>query len=148
MAFRGENEHNLDSKDRLTIPARYRDQLSGGVVLVKSLDTCVAIYPVDEFARFTDRWLGAVSPLGRKGRMMVRRLHARSQDESLDSAGRVRLPRHLIDHAGLSRACKLIGVDDHIEVWEPGRWAEEEAAIDAQADEMAEELAAQSGGTI
>ena len=138
MAFRGENEHNLDSKDRLTIPARYRDQLSGGVVLVKSLDTCVAIYPVDEFARFTDRWLGAVSPLGRKGRMMVRRLHARSQDESLDSAGRVRLPRHLIDHAGLSRACKLIGVDDHIEVWEPARWSEDQKSLSAEIPELGE----------
>lgn len=145
LAFRGENEHNLDAKDRLTIPARYRDQLSGGVVLARSLDPCVEIYPVAEFDRFAERSLGGVNPLGRRGRMMVRRLHAQSQDDSLDSAGRVRLPRHLIEHAGLSGACRVIGVDDHLEVWEPERWATEQAAIEAEADAMAEELAAQGG---
>lgn len=146
MAFRGENEHNLDAKDRLTIPARYRDQLSGNVVLMKSLDPCVAVYPEAEFERFTRRSLGDISPLGSKGRKMVRRLHARSEDERLDSAGRIRLPRHLIEYAGLEGSCKVIGVDDHLEIWEPGRWEAEEAEIDATAESMAEALAAASDG--
>jgi MraZ protein len=77
--------------------------------------------------------------------MMRRRFHARSHDESLDSAGRVRLPQHLIDHAGLEGACMIVGVDDHLEVWDPARWAEHDAEIDAKADNMAESLAAGTG---
>jgi len=142
LAFRGQYEHSLDSKDRLTIPARLRAALDEGVVLLESLDPCVAIYPVGEFSRFAERFLAGLNPLSRKGRMMVRRFHARSHDESLDSAGRVRLPRHLIDHAGLDRACVVVGVDDHLEIWDPERWSAHDAEIDAEAEEMAEELAA------
>ena len=54
--------------------------------------------------------------------------------------GRVRLPGHLIEHAGLAGACMIVGVDDHLEVWNPAAWSEHDAEIDAQADEMAESL--------
>jgi MraZ protein len=146
MAFRGQYEHSLDSKDRLTIPARYRAALDEGVVLLESLDPCVAIYPVSGYARFAERFLAGLNPLSRKGRMMVRRFHARSHDESLDSAGRVRLPRHLVEHAGLEDSCMIVGVADHLEIWSPGRWAEHDAEINAEAEGMAEELAA--GGLV
>jgi MraZ protein len=89
--------------------------------------------------------LGGLSPLGRRGRMMVRRFNATAQDESLDSAGRVRLARHLIEHAGLRGACVVVGADDHLEVWSPERWSEHYAEISEQAERMAEELAGESG---
>jgi MraZ protein len=145
VAFRGQHEHSLDAKDRLTIPARYRAALDGGVVLFEELDSCVSIYPVAEYGELTATYLGALSPLTKRGRMMRRRFHARSHDESLDSAGRVRLPRHLIEHAGLSGACVIVGVDDHLEVWSPEAWAEHDAEIDAHADELAESLGAEPG---
>jgi len=146
LAFRGQYEHSLDSKDRLTIPARFRAALDEGVVLLESLDPCVAIYPVSEYARFAERFLAGLNPLSRKGRMMVRRFHAHSHDESLDSAGRVRLPRHLIEHAGLEGPCVVVGVDDHLEIWSRERWAEHDAEIDAEAEGLAEELAASALG--
>ena len=140
MAFRGQHEHSLDAKDRLTIPARFRAALDEGVVLFEELDACVAIYPVAAFGRMTENYLGGLNPMTKRGRMMRRRFHARSHDESLDSAGRVRLPRHLVKHAGLSGPCMIVGVDDHLEVWAPGAWGEHDAEIDAQADELAESL--------
>ena len=142
MAFRDQHEHSLDSKDRLTIPARYRAQLAEGVVLLKSLDPCVGIYPPAAYARFSERYLAGLNPLSRQGRMIVRRFHAHSRDESLDAAGRLRLPRHLIEHAGLQRACVVVGADDHLEVWHPGRWREHEAEIEAQVGEMTKQLEA------
>ena len=77
---------------------------------------------------------------------MIRRFNASAQDESLDSAGRVRVAKHLISHADLSGACVVVGVDDHLEVWNPQRWAEHYAELDEQAEQLAEELAA--GGTL
>ena len=145
MAFRGQHEHSLDSKDRITIPARFRAALSEGVVLLESLDPCVAVYPVERYDALSERFLSGQSPFSREGRMMQRRFHARSKDETLDSAGRVRLARHLIEHAGLEGPCLVVGVDDHLEVWNPRRWADHEAEIDAHADRIAEDLA--SGGT-
>ena len=142
MAFRGQYEHNLDSKDRLTVPARFRAALADGVVLSAGLDPCVEVYPTSEFARFEQRVLAELNPLSRHGRMMKRRFHGRSHDETLDSAGRIRIPRHLIEHAELEEGpCVVIGVADHLEIWNTKRWADHDAEIDATAAEIAEELA-------
>ncbi len=146
MAFRGQYEHSLDSKDRLTVPARFRGQLSDGIVLVAGLDPCVQLFTPRGYEEFSDKFLGDLNPLSRKGRMMTRRFNAQAADESLDSAGRVRIARHLIDHAGLEGACVVVGVGDHLEVWNPGRWAEHYGEIDAEADQLAEELAAGPDG--
>jgi MraZ protein len=140
LAFRGQYEHSLDSKDRLTIPARFRAALADGVVLFEELDPCVSIYTPSQYDELAERYLGHLSPLSRDARMMKRRFHARSHDETIDSAGRVRLPKHLIDHAGLAGACVIVGVQDHLEIWSRERWSAEDAEIDSRAGEMAEEL--------
>src|SRR5687767_12327772 len=111
MAFRGQHEHSLDAKDRITIPARFRAALDAGVVLFEELDECVSIYPVDAYGELTRNYLGTLNPLTRQGRMMRRRFHARSHDEKLDSAGRVRIPKNMIEHAGLAGGCMVVGVD-------------------------------------
>jgi MraZ protein len=145
VAFRGQHEHSLDAKDRLTIPARFRAALDEGVVLFEDLDPCVSIFPVAAYAEMSANYIARLNPLSKDGRMMRRRFHARSHDEKLDSAGRVRLPQHLIEHAGLQGACMIVGVDDHLEVWDPARWSEHDAEIDAETDRMAEALAAGNG---
>jgi MraZ protein len=141
LAFRGQYEHSLDSKDRLTVPARFRAALADGVVLAAGLDPCVEVYGVEDYGRFEQQFLSTLNPLSGKGRRLKRRFHASSHDEELDSAGRIRIPRHLIDHAGLAGACVVVGVADHLEVWNAGRWAEHYAEIDATAEAMAEDLA-------
>ncbi len=143
MAFRGHYEHSLDSKDRLTVPARFRAALADGVVLSAGLDPCVEVYPTADYTRFEEQVLGELNPLSRSGRMMKRRFHGRSHDESLDSAGRVRVPKHLVSHADLAEGpCVVIGVADHLEIWNTDAWAAHDSEIDATAAEIAEELAA------
>lgn len=144
MAFRSQYEHSLDSKDRLTVPARWRGQLSEGIVLVAGLDPCVEVYSPQGYEDFSQRFLGDLNPLGKDGRMMNRRFNASAQDEALDSAGRMRIARHLIEHAGLAGPCLVVGAGDHAEVWNPTTWNEHYADIDQQAGLMAEKLAAGS----
>jgi division/cell wall cluster transcriptional repressor MraZ len=75
--------------------------------------------------------------------MMKRRFHGRSHDETLDSAGRVRIPKHLVGHADLAEGpCVVIGVADHLEIWNTGAWEAHDAEIDATAAEISEQLAA------
>jgi MraZ protein len=146
LAYRGQHEHSLDAKDRLTIPARWRGPLSDGVVLFEELDPCVSLYSTGAFESLTTRFVASLNPLSADGRKMRRRFHAKAHDESLDSAGRVRIPKHMIEHAGLEGSCVVIGVDDHIEVWNPERWAEHDAEIEAQTERMSEELATGGAG--
>jgi MraZ protein len=142
VAFRGQYEHSLDSKDRITVPARFRAPLDGGVVLVAGLEPCVEVFSTQGYEARMSSYAGELNPLSRRGRMMQRRFNASAQDESLDSAGRVRVAKHLVQHAELAGPCVVVGVDDHLELWNPERWAAHSAEIDDQAERLAEELAA------
>ena len=146
MAFRGQHEHSLDAKDRLTIPARFRAALSEGVVLTAGLDPCVEVYAAADYASREQESLSQLNPLSRRDRMMRRRLLARSHDDSLDSAGRIHLPKHLIDHAGLEGPCVVVGIANQLEIWNADTWREHNEEIDAGAEEMAEEVASRSTG--
>jgi MraZ protein len=137
LAFRGQYEHSLDAKDRITIPARFRAALAEGVVLAQGLEPCVEVYSESAYADVERRFLADLNPFDREGRRTQRRFHARSEDEKLDSAGRVRLPRRLIEHAGLEGSCVIAGVMNRLEIWNPERWATENDAIDALTDEEA-----------
>jgi MraZ protein len=141
VAFRGLYEHSLDSKDRLTVPARVRSALADGVVLSKGLDPCVDLYTPQGFERVSETYLAPHSPFSADARKMRRRFHGGSFDEKLDSAGRVRLPRPLIEHARLSGPCAIVGAGDHLEIWDAEAWSRAEAELDSAAAEIAESLA-------
>jgi MraZ protein len=141
LAFRGIYEHSLDSKDRLTVPARFRAALAEGVVLSKGFDPCVWVQTTRAFEDLSDRFLSPHSPFGRDARRLRRRFHGGSFDEKLDSAGRVRIPKPLIEHAGLSGPCVVIGAGEYLEVWDATAWARQEQELDDEAPEIAEGLA-------
>lgn len=142
MAFRGRHEHSLDAKDRLTIPSRLRVELAGGVVVAASFDPCIEIWPAAAFADYARRVEGGLNPLSSKARLIRRRIHSAAQDENLDSAGRVRIPKHLVEHAALEGTCVIAGADSHLEVWSLERWAGQEEQMEPEASAAAEELAA------
>lgn len=141
MAFRGIYEHSLDSKDRLTVPARFRAALADGVVLSKGFDPCVWVQTTEAFEKLSERFLSPHSPFGRDARQLRRRFHGGSFDDNLDSAGRIRIPKALIEHAGLGGACVVIGAGEYLEIWDAEAWAKEEEALDEAAPEIAEGLA-------
>lgn len=143
MAFRGQHEHNLDSKDRITVPAGYRSQLAGGVVLMEGVEHCVELWPPEAAAAMEAAWINPLSPMGADGRRIRRRIFGTSEQAELDSAGRVRLPRHLIDHGRLEGSCLVVGVGDHLEIWNTSEWEAESEQFEAQAAELTERLAAQ-----
>ena len=142
MPFRGQHEHSLDAKDRLTIPSKLRAQLAEGVVISASFDPCIEIHPASGFDAYLARVQANLNTLGGKPRMILRHISSRAQDGELDSAGRVKIPKHLIEHGDLSGTCMVIGSETHLEVWSPERWAEQTDRMDAEVGAIAEELAA------
>jgi MraZ protein len=145
MAFRGQHEHSLDSKDRMTIPARLRAALAEGVVLSAGLDPCVDVYPVSAYAELEANYLSNLGPMTRRSRMLRRRFYSGSDEAELDSAGRVRLPRNLITHAGLEGPCIIVGAGDHLEIWSAESWGPEREEFEAKAAELAEGLEGPGG---
>lgn len=143
MAFRGQHEHNLDAKDRITVPAGYRAALADGVVVMEGVEQCVEVWPVAAAEAMEADWVEPLSPMGARGRRIRRRVFATSEETELDSAGRVRLPKHLIKHGALDGASLVVGVGNHLEIWNPEAWGTESDEFEAQAAELTEGLAAE-----
>ena len=103
MAFRGHFEHSLDAKNRLAIPARFRAAFSGGTVLSKDPETCVAVWTPETHESIIERALGGLNPMGSEYRKLSRFYQGNSFEIDLDASGRVTLPPPLLAHAGSRR---------------------------------------------
>jgi MraZ protein len=137
--FLGTHTPRLDDKGRLILPARFREQLAGGLVLTKGQERCLYVFPVEEFERVHERLRQA--PLSSKqARDYLRVLLAGASDEVPDRQGRITVPPALRAYAGLTRDCAVIGAGSRVEVWDEQAWsaylAEQEGAFAATAEEV------------
>lgn len=124
MIFRGTFEHTLDAKHRLTVPAKYRGVLAGGVVLAASPETTpgtprsVAIWTPEDHEAYAAAALAKLNPLSPQARELKRVLFGSSFELELDSANRVMIPAALMEFARLTREVVLTGAGECLEVWD------------------------------
>jgi len=142
--FFGEYEHAIDDKSRLTLPARFRAALAGGVFLAKGLDGSVDVYPRETWEMKVVARLGGLDPLLPDTRLLQRHFFGGASEDVPDKQGRVHLPAPLVRHAKLIKDVTVIGNNDHLEIWDRAAWAERLEAIEGSADHAAQRLAAQS----
>jgi len=140
MAFRGTFDYSLDVKSRLTVPAKFRAALSEGVVLAKGIDPCVELWPPKDFEARMDTALAGRNPLARETRRLSAFFSANSNDAELDSAGRVGMPGFLAEHASLTKDVVVIGAGDHVQVWDRQAWADFNASLASEVEEITENL--------
>ncbi|WP_159941197.1 MULTISPECIES: division/cell wall cluster transcriptional repressor MraZ [unclassified Nocardiopsis] len=137
--FLGTHTPRLDQKGRLFLPAKYRDELSGGLVITKGQERCLYVFPAEEFARITEAL--ATTPVTAKAvRDYSRVLFASASDESCDKQGRVTIPAKLREYAGLDRECVVIGANTRLEIWDATAWADYEAEQEPAFAQLSEEV--------
>ncbi len=131
MAFRGNSDHTLDAKNRLSVPARHRGELSDRVVLAVPLDLvpCVEIWRPDDHERFFRDALDQLPPLSNERRQLQRFVFGTSHATDIDSAGRIMVPSPLIGHGQLRKEVVVVGAEDHLEVWDRAQWANQQPAL-------------------
>jgi len=137
--FLGEYSHTLDEKGRLTIPSRFREELSGGLVVTKGIDPCLTVYPRQVWNELAER-LTKLPMSQRNVRNFNRLLGSGAQDSVPDRQGRVLIPQPLREYAGLDGDAVIIGLIDKFEIWNPERWAVLKAEVEANPDSIAEQL--------
>lgn len=148
MAFRGQHEHSLDSKDRLTVPAKFREALSDGVVLAKGPDTCLWLTTEKDFSEISETYIESHSPFSSNARKMRRLFNSGAVESELDSAGRVRIPPYLVEGAGLDGSCTIVGAGAYLEIWNTAEWDRENEKLQSEFGEIAEGMSGgMSGGT-
>lgn len=124
IAFRGQFEHTLDDKHRLTIPAKFRAALAAGVVLAASPETTpdaprsIAIWPPEAYEAYTQEALQGIRPTSATARDMKRFFFNNSHDAELDSANRVMIPPKLLKYAGLGKEVVVTGSGECLEVFD------------------------------
>lgn len=139
MLLTGTFHRALDEKQRVAIPKRLRESLPEAAVLyvAPGTDGSLALYTEDSFEALGSD-VGRASPNGQDVRAFSRLFYAQAQRVEVDRQGRVRIPAELAELAGLSREIVLLGVRDHLEIWERVRWEEYLGHKQPQYDQLAE----------
>ena len=137
--FFGTYTPKLDEKGRLFLPAKFRDQLTEGLVVTRGQERCLTVWAMADFQGMTDRLREA--PVTNKGaRDYVRMLFAAASQEVPDKQGRISIPPMLRKYAGLERDVAVIGTGTRVEIWDLTAWetylAEQEAGYADTAEEV------------
>jgi MraZ protein len=135
----GEYLHTLDSKKRLSLPAKFRKELGKKVVLTRGLDACLFMFPEKAWEKIAGKL--ADLPFGQADtRGLSRFILAGASETEVDGAGRILVPEYLKEFADLRSRVVLAGVSDRVEVWNEKTWEEYKRRIEKGADQMAEKL--------
>lgn len=141
MAFTGTFEHNLDAKNRLTIPSKFRAELSKGVYLSRAVANCISLYPAETYTEMAEAALSQISnPLSSQGRELRRLLYGSALETELDSAGRVMLTQRFLEHAGIDREVVITGVGECLEIWDRSTWEAYDSDLASRAPDLTESL--------
>lgn len=120
--FLGTHEPKLDEKGRLTLPARFRDELAGALVIAPGQEHCLNVWTRERFAAELARVQHGGSVLRKDQRIYERILGSLSHDDVPDRQGRVTIPPLLRKYARLDRDLVVIGAGDRVEIWDATAW--------------------------
>ena len=140
----GTYEHTIDDKNRLTLPARLRESFADGIVVTRGIERCLDAYRREDWVRHVESRLATLDPLSKETRKLQRLLFSGASEAQLDKQGRVMISAPLIEHAGLARDVVVVGIRDHLEIWDRDAWRRELAEVEGSAEDVAERLAAKS----
>lgn len=142
--YMGEFRVSLDDKGRLLLPTKLRADQVNSLVITRAVDNCLWLFPVSEWERISSSIMEAASPFQKRARMLQRRIIAPASELELDKAGRINVPRSLMEAAGLKKDCVLLGIRKYLELWDLDAYKAYEDETEQDLQEAAEEL----GGLI
>ncbi|MBQ3134140.1 MAG: division/cell wall cluster transcriptional repressor MraZ [Clostridia bacterium] len=124
----GKHRHNVDTKGRMFVPAKFRAELGEAFVAAAVMDHCICLYSAEEWgarmAKLSDQ------PMTEKVRKLSRLLGSRSDEVSIDAQGRINLNKELLAYAGIEKEVLVIGAGTRAEIWNPTMYEQAMAEID------------------
>ncbi len=136
--FMGEYNHTVDTKGRLIVPSKFREQLGDEFVVTKGLDGCLFVYSKHEWENIEEKFRNV--PLTTKdARKFARFFFAGAASCEVDKQGRILLPAVLREYAGIEKDVVSVGVFNRVEIWDKDKWQESNSYDDM--DEIAEHMA-------
>ncbi len=137
--FLGEYLHTFDTKNRISVPSKFRKGLGRVVVVTRGLDHCLYVYSKRAWEREAVKYATEIN--GSSARRGLARLFlAGSFEAEVDSGGRVLVPENLKSFASISDKAVIAGVADRVEIWEENAWKNYTSEIERNADSFAEKV--------
>ncbi len=134
--FLGRYEHTIDEKGRITIPAKFRDELGETVVVTQGLDGNLLVYPPDLFDLLAAQ-IRKQSVTDANSRMLRRIFFSMAEKIDFDKAGRILLPAFQRASANLLEMAVLVGNGEYFELWSPENWQVQLTSLnDVEANEQ------------
>lgn len=121
IMFMGEYQHNIDTKGRIIIPAKFREELGDNMVVTKGLDGCLALYTMSQWEQVVEN-LRKLPSTKREARIYTHMIMSKAAECDVDNQGRIRIPLHLTSDANIEKHCVVVGVNDHVEIWDQDKW--------------------------
>ena len=117
----GTHTPKLDEKGRVILPANFREELAGGLVVTRGQDRCLYVFSSAEFNSVHDK-IREAPVTSKQARDYLRVFLSGASDEIPDRQGRITLPANLRDYAGLNRDLVVVGVGARAEIWDAAAW--------------------------
>ena len=138
--FLGEYQHNLDTKGRVAIPSKFRQQLSGKAIITRGLDRCLFVFTEKEWEIFAQKIVDKMQIARSDSRAFTRLMLAEATDAEVDKQGRVLIPNYLREYAHLKKEVVVTGLYNRFEIWNSESWKEYKSKTEANGDDIAEKL--------
>lgn len=119
--FIGEYHHSIDDKGRVAVPVKFREQLRKGSVVTKGLDTCLVLYPMEEWEQLASK-LSKLPISQSNTRAFSRFVLSGAMDVDVDKQGRVVIPDYLREYAHLQKKAVIVGLYNRVEIWDEAQW--------------------------
>ena len=138
--FISEYQHTLDTKSRIIVPIKFREELGDKFVMTKGLDHCIFVYPLSEWNSFQEK-LKTLPLTNQNARMFVRFFLSGAVECELDKQGRVLISPNLRDYADLDKEVVSIGVGTRVEIWSKRNWEDYHSMENMNLEELAHNMA-------
>ena len=135
----GEYSHTVDTKGRMIVPAKFREDLGYSFIITRGLDGCLYGYPQDQWQQLQAK-LQQIPQSKKETRAFTRFFYSAATEVEFDKQGRINIPQTLRSYAQLEKSCRVIGVSDRIEIWSEERWATFAEEVEENFEDLAEEM--------
>jgi MraZ protein len=126
--FLGQFTHNIDAKGRLTIPVRFRDELSSGAYITQGFERNLFVYTKESFEKLAQR-ARELTTTDPEARAVRRVIFGGASEASLDSSGRILIPPFLRQYAQLDGETTIVGAGEYFEIWNADAWKTELTSV-------------------
>ncbi|MEI6296462.1 MAG: division/cell wall cluster transcriptional repressor MraZ [bacterium] len=135
----GEHKHTVDPKKRVSLPAKFRKEMGGEVVIGYGFDKCISVYTVAQWEKVAAQ-LSETSTFQSDVRKFNRFMLGGATLVEVDSLGRILISDILKEYAGIKEKVAIIGVHTRLEIWDEDVWKDYKSKVESQVDVLAEKL--------